>query len=380
MLVDDGVLIASDGQAAGELTAIAVPPTIQALLAARLDRLEPRERAVIEAASVEGKEFTRERVAALWTTAPAIHRRPAAGARPQGPHPARRRRMRETSASATSCPRRRLRRDAQGAARRAARALRGLAGGAATVFPVVDELLGYHVERAVRLRRELGETEEATAELAARASAHSAPPACAPPSATIRWPRARCWSARPPSPRATTWRAERCSRPGGLALRGGPLDAGHQRARRGHRPGPGTEARGAREDRARVRAPRVRGGRGHRAGASGRRRGAPGARARGRPCRAVPGLVPARPGRLDRRARRAGRLGVVRGRGLRASRARRPRAVPDSRHARDRGRARPHAGGRRDRPLPGVPRARRGESRGGRPDGQPARVPARHAG
>ena len=41
-----------------------------------------------------------------------------------------------------------------------------------SVSPCVDELLGYHVERAVRLRRELGETEAATAELAARASAH----------------------------------------------------------------------------------------------------------------------------------------------------------------------------------------------------------------
>jgi tetratricopeptide (TPR) repeat protein len=42
-----------------------------------------------------------------------------------------------------------------------------------SAFPaIMDELLGYHVERAVRLRRELGETDEATAELASRASAH----------------------------------------------------------------------------------------------------------------------------------------------------------------------------------------------------------------
>jgi tetratricopeptide (TPR) repeat protein len=39
-------------------------------------------------------------------------------------------------------------------------------------IPVIDELLGYHVERAVQLRRDLGETAEATTELAARASAH----------------------------------------------------------------------------------------------------------------------------------------------------------------------------------------------------------------
>jgi class 3 adenylate cyclase/tetratricopeptide (TPR) repeat protein len=44
---------------AGEGAALAVPPTIQALLAARLDRLEPEERAVIERASVVGREFWR---------------------------------------------------------------------------------------------------------------------------------------------------------------------------------------------------------------------------------------------------------------------------------------------------------------------------------
>ena len=67
MLIDDGVLSSGegDGSSAAELTAIAVPPTIQALIAARLDRLGAGERAVIEAASIEGKEFARERVEAL---------------------------------------------------------------------------------------------------------------------------------------------------------------------------------------------------------------------------------------------------------------------------------------------------------------------------
>jgi tetratricopeptide (TPR) repeat protein len=39
-----------------------IPPTIQALLAARLDRLGPAERAVVEAAAVVGREFWREAV------------------------------------------------------------------------------------------------------------------------------------------------------------------------------------------------------------------------------------------------------------------------------------------------------------------------------
>ncbi len=44
---------------------LAVPPTIQALLAARIDRLEPEERAVLVRAAVEGKTFHRGAVAEL---------------------------------------------------------------------------------------------------------------------------------------------------------------------------------------------------------------------------------------------------------------------------------------------------------------------------
>jgi class 3 adenylate cyclase len=44
---------------------LAVPPTIQALLAARIDRLPPEERAVIEPAAVVGKEFWRSAVVDL---------------------------------------------------------------------------------------------------------------------------------------------------------------------------------------------------------------------------------------------------------------------------------------------------------------------------
>ena len=44
---------------------IAVPPTIQALLAARLDQLDPAERTVLERAAVEGRVFHRSAVQAL---------------------------------------------------------------------------------------------------------------------------------------------------------------------------------------------------------------------------------------------------------------------------------------------------------------------------
>ena len=69
MLIDDGLLTRSDGDwvPAGDLSQITVPPTIHALLAARLDRLGRDERAVIERGSVEGKVFHRGAVAELST-------------------------------------------------------------------------------------------------------------------------------------------------------------------------------------------------------------------------------------------------------------------------------------------------------------------------
>ncbi len=69
MLVDDGRLRHEETTggwvAAGNLLDVHVPPTISALLSARLDRLTNLERAVVEAAAVEGKEFHRGAVAAL---------------------------------------------------------------------------------------------------------------------------------------------------------------------------------------------------------------------------------------------------------------------------------------------------------------------------
>ena len=55
-------MLTENGSASHDLT---IPPTIHALLAARLDRLEPEERAVIERASVIGKEFWRGAIAEL---------------------------------------------------------------------------------------------------------------------------------------------------------------------------------------------------------------------------------------------------------------------------------------------------------------------------
>jgi class 3 adenylate cyclase len=67
MLVDEGLLRRhnSSWDVAGDLARIAVPPTIQALLAARIERLGVTERAVLERGSVEGKVFHRDAVLQL---------------------------------------------------------------------------------------------------------------------------------------------------------------------------------------------------------------------------------------------------------------------------------------------------------------------------
>ncbi len=69
MLVDDGLLRRVDGSwtVTGDLSRITIPPTIHALLAARLDRLEAEERAVIERASVVGRVFSWGAVSELST-------------------------------------------------------------------------------------------------------------------------------------------------------------------------------------------------------------------------------------------------------------------------------------------------------------------------
>ncbi|MEP6807482.1 MAG: adenylate/guanylate cyclase domain-containing protein [Chloroflexota bacterium] len=69
MLVDDGLLQRSDDggswQVAGDLSALEVPPSVSALLAARLDRLNEAERDVIGRASVVGKVFEQAAIAEL---------------------------------------------------------------------------------------------------------------------------------------------------------------------------------------------------------------------------------------------------------------------------------------------------------------------------
>jgi class 3 adenylate cyclase/tetratricopeptide (TPR) repeat protein len=67
MLIDDGLLKLDSGRwiPAGDLSTLAIPATIQALLAARLDLLSAQERALLEPAAVIGLEFERAAVQEL---------------------------------------------------------------------------------------------------------------------------------------------------------------------------------------------------------------------------------------------------------------------------------------------------------------------------
>ena len=67
ILIDEGTLTRTDGRwvRTSDLSRVSVPPTIQALLSARIDRLKPEERTTLECAAVAGKVFWRGAIAAL---------------------------------------------------------------------------------------------------------------------------------------------------------------------------------------------------------------------------------------------------------------------------------------------------------------------------
>jgi class 3 adenylate cyclase/tetratricopeptide (TPR) repeat protein len=152
-----------------------IPPTIQALLAARIDRLEPEERTVIECASVEGRMFHRGAVAELLPE----DARPELGARLMtlvrkelirpdkalfpGDDGFRFGHILIREAAYDSLPKR-LR---AGLHERFADWLERRAGERETEF---EEVLGYHLEQALRYRLELKGQGEVIRKLGARAA------------------------------------------------------------------------------------------------------------------------------------------------------------------------------------------------------------------
>lgn len=168
-LADQGLLV--DGRWVGaDDSEVEIPATLQGLLAARLDRLEPTPRLVLERASVEGRRF---RVAALRTLAPDL-----------GPE--------DIDGAIASLERRGLVQPEDEAAGRwrfahalvLEAAYRALSKELRADLHVrladwmieadadqadVDESVGRHLERALHLREELGERGERSAALSERA-------------------------------------------------------------------------------------------------------------------------------------------------------------------------------------------------------------------
>jgi class 3 adenylate cyclase/tetratricopeptide (TPR) repeat protein len=176
MLIDDGLLRFEDGAWRGvdDLAQVTVPPTIQLLLAARLDRLDADERAVMERGSVEGKVFHAGAVATLSpaTLRPDVRPRLLALARKElirpdraefaGEDAFRFRHLLIRDAAYQSMPKEQ-RADLH---ERFAEWLEQVAGDR---LPEYEEILAYHLEQAYRYRVELGPPDERT-----RAIAHAA--------------------------------------------------------------------------------------------------------------------------------------------------------------------------------------------------------------
>ena len=154
---------------------VRTPPTIQALLAARIDALPVRERRVIEAASIEGRGFHRGAARALVDEKRSVDAALAALVDRELIRPDRSELSGETGYRFTHILVRDAAYDLLPKRRRAdlhvayADWLLGRANrGSAT-----DEMVGYHLEQAYEYRSQLGRAgDDRHRELAARASAH----------------------------------------------------------------------------------------------------------------------------------------------------------------------------------------------------------------
>jgi predicted ATPase len=67
MLLSEGLLVAEDGvvRSVGDLSELSVPPSLHALIASRLDGLDPADRTLLQAGSVIGKSFSVDSIAAV---------------------------------------------------------------------------------------------------------------------------------------------------------------------------------------------------------------------------------------------------------------------------------------------------------------------------
>ena len=177
MLIDDGMLVREDGAwlPASDLGSVAVPPSVAALLAARLERLTDDERRAIECAAVIGKEFY---AGALRDLLPAVLRDDASGlirslirkelvrtgrSMVPGEEAFRFRHILIRDAAYQAIPKER-----RAELHEAFAAWIGRVGGDRAEEQ--DEIVGYHLEQAFRYRQELGPLDDQARRLARRAS------------------------------------------------------------------------------------------------------------------------------------------------------------------------------------------------------------------
>ncbi len=178
-LIDNGSLVREGDRwvAASDLSDLTTPPSISALLSARLDRLAPAEREIVERASVIGKDFLTSEVEAIS---------------PQGSEGEVRRHL--DSVANRELTRRRPSTGTDGYSfrhlllcdvaydgiRKATRAelheryATWLEGRATPRIEPYQEIVAYHLEQAFRYRAELGPVDEAVERLAIRAGTHAA--------------------------------------------------------------------------------------------------------------------------------------------------------------------------------------------------------------
>jgi class 3 adenylate cyclase/predicted ATPase len=166
-----GEMLAIAGETEGE---VVVPPTLQALLAARLDQLETAERSVLERGAVEGEIFHRGAVQALAPEETQVTPRLARLVRKELIRPDRPQLAGEDGFRFRHLL---IRDAAYGALPKSLRAQlherfadwleeRGIE------LVELEEILGYHLEQASRYRQELGPLDDHGRELAARAHEH----------------------------------------------------------------------------------------------------------------------------------------------------------------------------------------------------------------
>ena len=151
---------------------VAVPPTIQALLAARLDQLDPPDRDVLQCGSVEGRVFHRGAVRALAPDELQVTTRLTALVRKELVRPDKPQLPGEDAFRFRHLL---IREAAYNALPKATRAklherFAAWLGEHGATLVELDEILGYHLEQAYRYRTELGALDDHAQELGTAAS------------------------------------------------------------------------------------------------------------------------------------------------------------------------------------------------------------------